>query len=130
MIKELIARFDEKRGDLLNIFKLEHPASYLEILQSTLVVLKDEDKHDLNFDLDRITEIDHSDYQGTLVFIIGCEGYQPSTYWATTVSYGSCSGCDTLEGIKNYSGEPPSEDEAKQYFTLAMHMIQEMVNIS
>lgn len=40
------------------------------------------------------------------------------------VNYGSCSGCDTLKGIRNYSDEPPNEEQVTDYLTLARHLIQ------
>lgn len=47
-----------------------------------------------------ITVIDDGDYQGTLMFLIPKDYYQPSEsdYLLTFVSYGSCSVCDTLIG--------------------------------
>ena len=80
-------------------------------------------------DPERITEIDHGDYQGTLIYIIGATGYQPDTYWSTSVSYGSCSGYDTLQAIKfNWEGsdekQPP--DAVKKVMDLALHIIQKM----
>lgn len=48
-------------------------------------------------DVDRIVVVDHGDYRGDLLFVIPERCYQPSTYWITSVSYGSCPGCDALE---------------------------------
>lgn len=51
--------------------------------------------------LKAITEIDDGDYQGTLVYLIPFDTYQPGEgdYLMTYVGYGSCSGCDTLQNI-------------------------------
>ena len=56
------------------------------------------------YDKDKITEIDNGDYQGTLLFLIPKDTYQPSEneYLMTCVGYGSCSYCDTLQGIQDY----------------------------
>ena len=58
----------------------------------------------LEADTTRITKIDDGDYQGTLMFLIPFDTYQPSSsdYLLTFVGYGSCSCCDTLQGIQNY----------------------------
>lgn len=58
---------------------------------------------------DKITVIDNGDYQGTLLFLIPRDTYQPSCdkYLMTYSYYGSCSGCDTLLNIQS---EMPWED--------------------
>ena len=52
-------------------------------------------------DIEHITVIDNGDYQGTLLYFIPFETYQPSEseYLLTYVGYGSCSGCDALQWI-------------------------------
>jgi len=67
-----------------------------------------------------------------LVYVIAESGYQPNTYWYVKVSYGSCSGCDTLEAIMcgNWGHETKEEeDEWKEQaidklMTLALHIVQ------
>lgn len=56
-------------------------------------------------DTNRITKIDNGDYQGTLLYIIPFNTYQPSAgeYLMTYIEYGSCSVCDTLQRITNLS---------------------------
>lgn len=56
-------------------------------------------------DLERMTEIDNGDYQGTLLFLIPFETYQPSEYEyiMTYIGYGSCSGCDALRAAQGWS---------------------------
>lgn len=58
-------------------------------------------------DLDNITMIDNGDYQGTILYVIPFNTYQPSEYeyLMTYVRYGSCSGCDTILKIKEYDKE-------------------------
>lgn len=51
-------------------------------------------------------------------------GYQPHRYWYVLVGYGSCSGCDTLEGIRNYDNTPPNENQVQEYWTLCLHVAQ------
>lgn len=125
MIPEIIERFDANRENLLASFKAAHPDNYAAIVKSVVEhVTSEDDYDDNNLDPERIERIDHGDYQGTLLFVIGAKGYQPSNYWYTKVSYGSCSGCDTFEAIRDYSGELPTEEQAKEYFNLALHIVQ------
>jgi hypothetical protein len=59
-------------------------------------------------DLEHIHKIDDGDYQGTLLFLIPFNTYQPCEfeYLMTCVGYGSCSGCDTLQNIQcDYDGD-------------------------
>lgn len=55
-----------------------------------------------NWDYNNITCIDNGDYQGTLLYLIPKNTYQPAEYQylMTYVDYGSCSGCDTLQSIQ------------------------------
>lgn len=48
---------------------------------------------------DHITQVDDGDYQGTLLFTIPFDTYQPAEYeyLMTYIGYGSCSGCDALQ---------------------------------
>lgn len=54
------------------------------------------------WDAENIIVVDNGDYQGTLLFLIPRDTYQPSEdeYLMTYVGYGSCSGCDTLQAIQ------------------------------
>lgn len=123
MIQKFIDCFNENKGSLEKKYAAAHPESYKEIVKDVVSVLRDKDDYEKP-DPERIVEIDHGDYQGTLLYVIGAEGYQPSDYWYVMVSYGSCSGCDTLQGIREYSDAIPTEEQAKDYMTLALHIVQ------
>lgn len=80
---------------------------------------------------DRITLIDDGDYQGTLLFLIPEETYQPSAheYLMTYIYYGSCSGCDTLQNIQIdlYNSDPVSEETISEFMALCKDFIMNMV---
>lgn len=82
--------------------------------------------YDYKIDIKKITEIDDGDYQGTLIYIMPFDTYQPNEYeyLVTSVSYGSCSGCDTLLSISGYEDGLPSASQVKDYMTLALHLLQ------
>ena len=63
------------------------------------------------WDSEKIHVIDDGDYQGCQIFVVPMDTYQPSPYQYLTTyqDYGSCSGCDLLEGIRKYKHERPSE---------------------
>lgn len=88
--------------------------SYREIVQD-VVRLLDSDADYGSPDPERVHMIDDGNYQGTLVFVVGADGYQPCDYWYTLVSYGSCSGCDTLEAAET----------VEEIMTLSLHVLQQ-----
>ena len=73
-----------------------------------------------------MTVLDHGSYQGTQVFILPRDTYQPNVaeYVYTYVEYGSCSVCDTLQGISGYEDELPCEEQIVDYMILALHLLQ------
>lgn len=103
----------------------------------------DEDSWDLYEDgwsANKITEIDNGEYQGTLLFLIPKNCYQPSQteYLMTYVNYGSCSYCDTLQSIQcgwNYDDapedwhydDPPTEAQVKDFFILCRDLVMHMI---
>jgi hypothetical protein len=100
------------------------------LLKKTIeIIFPENDDCDYRLDPERITLIDHGDYQGIYIFIIARDSCQPSQedHWYTNVSYGSCSACDILQKINLYNDEePPSEEQIEQCWTLCLHMVQKM----
>jgi hypothetical protein len=136
----------EKRKHLLRaeLQKSKCISVYKDLVKKLfeLVILnaeKDESELDENFDnwdIEKINEIDDGHYQGTLLFIIPKNTYQPSVsdYCFTSVSYGSCSGCDTLQSIIYSYEYDDNEDELETYtekqvdllMLLALHLVQKL----
>ena len=127
MIQTFVNRFMDKNTDIADKFKKKHPKDYIDIVKIVIEAITSDDYNDI--DPNRIHIIDDGDYQGTLLCIIGAKGYQPSDYWYAMVDYGSCSPCDTLQSIHNYSDDAPSRDDVKQYMTLALHIVQRLKKI-
>ncbi len=124
MIKELVARWEANKEYVRDALKLQHPDNYKDLVWLVIKNITADDYEDFALDPERIHEIDDGDYQGTLLYIIAEKGYQPSRYYSVFVDYGSCSGCDTLEGIREYSSDPPTGEQIDQYMTLALHIVQ------
>lgn len=122
MIQKFVTRFDAAREALLAKFSEKHPENYLEVVRAVVEKITGEGYHDP--DPTRIVEVDHGSYQGTLVYVIGGKGYQPDDYWYVKVGYGSCSGCDTLKAIRRYDDKKPDAEQAAEYLTLALHVVQ------
>lgn len=128
MIPKFVQAWDARKGEVEAQFKAEHPKDYKAIVTAVVSILGN-DTFDEYPDPSRVHQIDDGDYQGTLLFVIAAAGYQPSDYWYVRVSYGSCSGCDTLEAIQGYSDDPPTEQQVRDYMTLALHVLQGLVQM-
>lgn len=123
MISQFVAAWDARKEEVRAIFAAKHPSNYIDIVRAVVSILAPKEEYGTP-DPERITQIDHGDYQGTLLFVIGAQGYQPSDFWFVKVYYGSCSGCDTLQAIQGYEDGVPSEDQVNQYMMLALHIVQ------
>lgn len=132
MEKEFIKQWEENKYKLEEYFKTtkqeEYSSSYEQIVRKVfeLCLLKADDYR--GFDLSKMTVIDDGDYQGTQIFIIPVDTYQPSVsdYVMTHNYYGSCSGCDTLMSIHDYRDGLPSDEQVKEYMSLSLHLIQKL----
>lgn len=82
-----------------------------------------------HWDSDNITVVDNGDYQGTQLFLIPRKIYQPGEYdyLMTYVSYGSCSGCDTLRSIQEWDNKLLTENQVKDFMTLCKNLLTGMI---
>lgn len=127
MIQEFVAIFDANRKALREDFRENRPSSYLDVVKRVISLLAAENADYWTPDPERITVIDHGDYQGTQVFVIGAKGSWPHVYWYVRMNYGSCSHCDTFQSIM---ADWPWDDEEVPdkcldgLMTMALHIIQ------
>lgn len=131
MIQTFVDQFMSAKPALEAGLRAEEPENYEDLVKRVIEVLRGDGYS--TPDPYRIHTINDGDYQGTLLFIIGATGYQPSTYWSVAVDYGSCSGCDTFEAIRDL--RPWDEDEVtdaqvKDYMTLMLHIVQGLKQIT
>lgn len=135
MIADFVLTWEAKKNELAEQYRREHPDSYEGIFEDVVRLLGSCDDYEVP-DADRITVINHGSYQGTIVFVVGAKGYQPDTHWACSVSYGSCSACDTFQhlryscGPEDWDDETPTKEQASGYLSLALHMVQSLVEIT
>lgn len=129
MIAELVTQWEENKHRLEEYFRTTEQSeyySYEAIVRKIFeICIPKAIGHD-RWDLRNMTVIDDGHYQGTQIFIIPNGSYQPSVedYVMTDTFYGSCSGCDTLEGIHYYDEGLPTDSQVKEYMTLALHLVQ------
>lgn len=134
MVKEFVKQWDENKHKLEEYFKntpLEEYRNYKDIVAKIFELCITSTARSYNnggFNLGNITVVDDGDYQGTQIFIIPIDTYQPSVsdYVMTHNYYGSCSGCDTLMSIHEYQDGLPSDEQVKKCMLLAMHLVQKL----
>lgn len=122
MIKGCVEAFMKAKPELRKGFVEQPPETYDDIVKRVVEAVGPFASEYTEMDAENIHVVDDGDYQGTLVYPIPEKGCQPSTYRYVRVGYGSCSRCDTLQGIHDSGGTP--EDKADDYMTLALHIVQ------
>ena len=132
MQKDILDQWYRNKGNLETYFRTTpqsaYAQSYLDLLSKIVELILTDKKYNLQ----RITVVDDGEWQGTQLFLIPENVYQPSIaqYLLTHTYYGSCSGCDTLKGISEYEEVLPSDDQVVKYMVLALHLIQKMTRIA
>lgn len=136
MIQDFVKAWDANQDNLKEYFQTHEMADYraykdLVKLLFELVInpyLKIIGKKVYN--LEHIHEIDDGDYQGTLLYAIPLDTFQPTEwdYVFTHQDYGSCPGCDILEEIQTYNYHQfPNKEQLFGHMTLCLHLLQKCI---
>ena len=135
MIKKFVNAWDKNKGSLEEYIRTTNQCEYssydklVRILFDKVInpyIKEQSEGYTDTFDIDRIHVIDDGDYQGTQLFIIPLDTYQPCSYdyvW-TCHDYGSCSGCDLLMSISGYDDGLPSDKQVDYYMKLLLNLLQ------
>ena len=131
MITELVKQWEENKHKLEEYFKTtkqDKYCSYEAIVRKVFEICIPKATNYNGWDLEKMTIIDDGDYQGTQIFIVSTDNYQPSVedYVMTNTYYGSCSGCDTLQAISEYDYSLPTDEQVEEDMTLALHLVQKL----
>lgn len=131
MVKEFCLAWEKNKEKLEEYFRTTKQSEYsdYENLVKSLfdIVINPEIDNIYQFDTENILVVDDGGYQGTLVFILHRDTYQPTVdeYVYTNTDYGSCSYCDTLLGINQYECDRlPDEQQVEDYMSLCLHLLQ------
>ena len=138
MIDKFIKAWDANKDNLRNYFSTHEMKEYdeyrilvcllFEKVINPYIEADDKSFDHTPYDIGNIHEIDDGDYQGTLLYIIPKKTYQPckDEYVITNVGYGSCSCCDTLQGITCYDCDKlPDHNQIDEFMTLCLHILQQ-----
>ena len=134
MIKEFVNQWDKNKKELEEYFRTHKQEEYNEYLKIVKLLIQyvlnkglNDDWDEIKINPDTLIEIDFGDYQGALIYVFAEDTYQPSTNetFYTSVAYGSCSGCDTLQAIQEYGLEEfPNEEQVEDYMKLSLDILQ------
>ncbi len=134
MLKYCLDKWNANKDELEDYFRKTdslYDAEYKDLVKLVIthILNPGTSNYDYMWNPDAITEIDNGDYQGTLLYLIPADAYQPNEYeyLMTFVNYGSCSGCDTLQSISPYEYRPLTDDEVKDYMTLCKDIVANIV---
>lgn len=138
MIESLVKNWEENKDTVVDELIVKNKTDSLDYADLVKAVVSHCGELDVkdswdSMDPNRITEINHGSYSGTLVYIISGETSHPDSYWYCKISYGSCSACDTLQSVLRDSPELWDDDEdaltkaesfRKQLTSLCLHIVQ------
>lgn len=129
MIAELVKSWENHKDELeMDIFADEEyyrHADYSDLVKKMVEFIFDTEEMNTSYQsyvFNPKNKIDDGDYQGTEIFFINKNTYQPfeTDYIVTFINYGSCSGCDTLLSAQNED----LNQMVKDLMTIFLHMIQ------
>ena len=139
MIKYALKKWDENKDVLRNAIQQTEKDKrctwdYKEIVKLVCRYIFNENATDKDpkINIGGITMIDNGCYQGTLLFMMPFDTYQPAEYeyLMTYVGYGSCSGCDTLQRIQldeMYYNVNSNDDLIDSYMTLCKDIVSNTI---
>lgn len=133
MIKYCLEKWDANKEKLRKVLSGENleAIEYKDLVKMVVrYVLNDENEYDYErWDYDRITEIDNGDYQGTLLYLIPKNTFQPSEYdyLMAYVNYGSCSGCDALQYLQSLIYPNQTEKNVNDFMTLCKDILTSII---
>lgn len=131
MIKFCLKQWDKNKQRLEDAIREDRTLNECEYKHLVEMVVEYilNDENSIHYNKGEITVIDNGDYQGTLLFLIPENTYQPSAsdYLMTFVEYGSCSGCDTLQAIQDWGKTTPTEQQVKDFMMLCKDLVCNMI---
>lgn len=127
MIKYCLRKWEENKEKLEKSLledKDLNSCGYKHLVEKVVEVILNNGEGEI-WSVGGITEIDDGDCQGTLLYLIPKNTYQPSEYeyLMTYVNYGSCSGCDTLQAIQDYGKDEITDGQLKDFMSLCEDLV-------
>ena len=131
ILKMKWSKNESKLREALSNIEMDN-LEYIDLVKITFDTIFNSDGgtyDDGTLDTNNITVVDDGEYQGSQLFIIPFDMYQPdyTDYLMTYQCYGSCSGCDTLLSIRQYDEGNPNEQQLNDLMTLCRDLIMHTI---
>lgn len=127
IMKELWGKNQDKLREELSSRDDLNECSYKDLVKITFdKIYNDESRFDYdNLSVDRVHEIDDGGYQGVLIYLIPFNTCypDPEDYLMTFAWYGSCSGCDALQGAQACETGKLTERQVKDFMSICKDLI-------
>ena len=132
MLKYCLEKWNKNRTYLENALREDmslHNCDYEYLVRLVVRYILNDNVYDGTWSTDNITTIDNGEYQGTLLFVIPEETYQPNEYeyLMTYIGYGSCSVCDTLQSIQPWESRALTDEELEGFMTLCKDIVTNII---
>jgi len=137
MIKYCLNKWEKNSAILEHALRTEtglNKCNYKKLVEMVTIFILNDGTDENNYiserwNADKITEIDNGDCQGTLIYLIPADSYQPCEheYLMTYVGYGSCSGCDTLQAIQSWGDKLLTDEQVKDFMTLCRDIVSNII---
>lgn len=134
MLKYCLKKWDKNKGNLERELRARtdlNMCEYLDLVKlvAEYILCGAEDECGRRWDYKHITVVDDGSYQGTKLFLIPRDTYQPAEYeyLMTFVDYGSCSGCDTLLHLQAFGDDSLTEMQVKGFMALCKDLVTNMI---
>lgn len=132
MLQDIVTKWEEGKEELENYFRITPTKEYQDYIDIVKLVAKYiiYRKHNTFCKEDiGVEETIIGSYSGVNIYII--HNYDSfSKIYLVKIFYGSCSLCDTLQGIQiEDEGDYATEAQIKDYMTLALHIVQAVKEI-
>ena len=131
MLKYCLEKWNKNKDFLeayLRTYESVSQCGYSDLVRLVVKHILNNGDDNIRWNADEIVEIDHGHYQGTLLFLIPEDDYQPSEYQylMTYVGYGSCSVCDYLQSIQPWETRLLNDKEVRDYMSLCKDIVTNM----
>jgi hypothetical protein len=133
MIRYCLEKWDRNNSRLIEAIKADktlNHCTYYHLVELLVTHVLNDDRRDteierITWNTKKITEVNDGEYQGTLLYLIPALTYQPGAddYLMTHAYYGSCSACDTLQGIL----DGDKQNIQKDLFNLCRELLSNII---